>query len=167
MSTGRDETPPKGERRRRQDGVPPASSEVIRVRMATTKRRDTKPELLLRSALHRKGLRFFVDRTINGGRRRVDIVFQTERVAIYVDGCFWHSCPKHGSVPKRNTRWWLDKLAANRKRDQNTDATLRADGWTVLRFWEHDDPDEAAEQIYRVVTEIRQRSVRRTRRAAE
>lgn len=141
----------RGTRRVREAGVPPASSEVIRIRMANMRRRDTKPELALRSALHALGLRFSVDRSIEGTRRRVDIVFRTERVAVFVDGCFWHSCPEHRTVPKRNREWWLNKLAANRRRDSDTDATLAANGWTVLRFWEHDDPHGAAVKVREAV----------------
>lgn len=132
-------------------GVPPASSELIRLRMSTTKRRDTKPEVELRRALFRMGFRFRVDVPINGSRRRTDIVFAADRVAVYVDGCFWHSCPEHGTVPKQNREWWVDKLAANKARDANTDERLEAAGWTVLRFWEHEDPDVAAD---RVATEL-------------
>jgi DNA (cytosine-5)-methyltransferase 1 len=128
----------------RRIATPSASSDVIRDRMRTTKRRDTKPEIELRSALHRLGFRFRVDVPINGSRRRSDIVFASERVAVYVDGCFWHSCPEHGTVPKQNREWWTIKLAANRARDVATDASLAADDWTVLRFWEHEDPLAAA-----------------------
>ena len=124
-------------------------------RPTTPKRRDTKPELALRSSLHGMGLRFSVDRPVRGSRRRPDVVFPTERVAVYVDGCFWHGCPQHGTVPKQNRQWWLDKLAANRQRDVDTDAALRADGWTVLRFWEHDDPLAAAAKVHDVLLGIR------------
>lgn len=147
--------PAKDAGRRRRNGVPAASSELIRIRMTTTKRRDTKPELALRSSLHGMGLRFSVDRPVRGSRRRSDVVFPTERVAVYVDGCFWHGCPQHGTVPKQNRQWWLDKLAANRQRDVDTDAALRADGWTVLRFWEHDDPLAAAAKVRDVLVAIR------------
>ena len=126
--------------------------------MTNTKRRDTKPELALRSSLHGMGLRFSVDRPVRGTRRRSDVVFPTERVAVYVDGCFWHGCPQHGTVPKQNRQWWLDKLAANRQRDVDTDAALRADGWTVLRFWEHDDPLAAAAKVRDVLVGIRKGS---------
>ncbi|MGE0219385.1 very short patch repair endonuclease [Mycolicibacterium sp.] len=135
--------------------IPAASSEEIRRRMATTKRRDTGPELALRSALHRMGLRFFVDRSVLGSRRRVDIVFPTERVAVFVDGCFWHACPQHGTTPRRNRDWWVAKLAANRARDADTDATLRAGGWTVLRFYEHTDAAEAAAAVAEAVRRLR------------
>ena len=134
-------------RRARANGTPAASSELVRGRMRTTKQRDTKPELELRRALFRMGLRFRVDVPIKGSRRRTDIVFRPDRLAVYVDGCFWHSCPEHGSVPKQNSEWWIDKLATDVARDADTDARLRADGWTVLRFWEHEDPEVAAEVV--------------------
>lgn len=134
---------------------PAASSEQIRARMATTKRRDTGPELALRSALHRMGLRFFVDRSVLGKRRRADIVFPTERVAVFVDGCFWHSCPQHGTTPRRNRDWWIAKLEANRARDADTNEQLRAGGWTVVRFFEHEDTAAAAETVFGLVSDIR------------
>jgi DNA (cytosine-5)-methyltransferase 1 len=142
-------------RPRRQSGVPPASSEQIRERMAATKRRDTNPELALRSALHRMGLRFSVDRAINGNRRRTDVVFPTERVAVYVDGCFWHGCPEHGTIPKQNQQWWLDKLDANKVRDAATTEALIAEGWHVLRFWEHEEPAAAALLVCDLVLALR------------
>ena len=144
------EIPAKGApepKRMRANGTPTASSDLVRERMRTTKRRDTKPELELRRALFRMGFRFRVDVPINGSRRRTDIFFRADRLAVYVDGCFWHSCPEHGSVPKQNSEWWIDKLATNVARDADTDARLRADGWTVLRFWEHEDPEVAAEVV--------------------
>jgi len=142
-------------RRARVNGTPAASSELVRGRMRTTKQRNTKPELELRRALFRMGLRFRVDVPIKGSRRRMDIVFPPDRLAVYVDGCFWHSCPKHGSVPKQNREWWIDKLATNVARDADTDARLRADGWTVLRFWEHEDPEVAAEVVARELLALR------------
>lgn len=129
--------------RARAKGVPEASSEVIRQRMSTTKRRDTKPEVELRRALFRMGFRFCVDVPVSCSRRRTDVVFGPDRLAVYVDGCFWHSCPEHGTVPKQNRQWWIVKLAANKARDADTDARLEADGWMVLRFWEHEDPEVA------------------------
>ncbi|MBX9979556.1 MAG: very short patch repair endonuclease [Mycobacterium gordonae] len=136
--------------------TPAASSEYIRKRMATTKRRDTGPELALRSALHRMGLRFFIDRRVIGNRRRVDIVFPTERIAVFVDGCFWHSCPTHGTTPRRNREWWIEKLEANRVRDADTDRVLREHGWTVIRFFEHEDPAVAANVVINHVMAIRE-----------
>jgi DNA (cytosine-5)-methyltransferase 1 len=166
-TAGSDVTASRNGGRRRRNGVPVASSELIRVRMTSTKRRDTKPELALRSALHRMGLRFSVDRSIHGSRRRVDILFPTERVAVYVDGCFWHSCPQHGTIPKQNRQWWVEKLAANSQRDEDTDAALRADRWTVLRFWEHEDPLVAAKHVRDVVLDIRIRSLGIARESAK
>lgn len=137
----------KGTVRRSRDGVPPASSDVIRTRMRNTKRRDTKPELELRSALHRMGFRFRVDVPINGSRRKSDIVFGADRIAVYVDGCFWHGCPEHGTIPKQNREWWINKLNANRARDAETTEKLVEAGWIVLRFWEHEDPRVAAATV--------------------
>jgi DNA (cytosine-5)-methyltransferase 1 len=134
---------------------PPASSDVIRDRMRNTKRRDTKPEIELRSALHRLGFRFRVDVQLNGNRRRSDIVLTSDQVVVYVDGCFWHGCPEHGTIPKQNRQWWLDKLATNRARDVETDADLAAHGWTVLRFWEHEDPSAAAAAVQEVLVSRR------------
>jgi DNA mismatch endonuclease Vsr len=144
-------------------GVPPASSELIRRRMSTTKRRDTGPELALRAELHRLGLRYAVDRPVDGTRRRADVVFVSARVAVYVDGCFWHGCPDHGTVPKQSREWWVAKIEANRRRDADTDARLRAAGWTVLRFWEHDDPTAAARKVLKAVRGPTGRDLDRTR----
>ncbi|OLR95282.1 very short patch repair endonuclease [Actinokineospora bangkokensis] len=118
--------------------------------MRRTKRTGTRPELALRSALHRRGLRFLVDHTPPGTnrRRRVDILLRGPRVAVFVDGCFWHSCPLHGHLPQANRTWWRLKLRGIRLRDQDTDATLTTAGWLVLRVWEHEDPEAAAERIH-------------------
>jgi len=113
--------------------------------MLRTRRRDTTPELALRKALHRGGLRYRVDVSpIKGVRRRADVVFPRQRIAVYVDGCFWHSCPIHATSPKANQAWWAAKLEANRHRDADTNRRLVAEGWLVLRFWEHENPAEAA-----------------------
>jgi len=154
-------------RRAPRKDAPSASSELIRVRMSKTKRRDTGPELALRSKLHRLGLRYFVDRSVDGTRRRADVVFPGPRVAVYVDGCFWHGCPTHGTVPKEGRDWWVAKLEANRRRDEDTDVRLRAAGWIVLRFWEHEDPAVAADLVLQAVrsrtTEHRGASIRARR----
>jgi DNA mismatch endonuclease (patch repair protein) len=106
--------------------------------MQAVKRRDTKPELQIRSDLHRRGFRFFTDRApLPGVRRRADIVFPRKRVAVYVDGCFWHGCPTHGTWPDNND-WWRQKIEANQARDRDTDRQLRDAGWVVVRVWEHD-----------------------------
>lgn len=156
--------PGKRTSKRSRKGVPPASSDVIRTRMINTNRRDTKPELELRSALHRMGYRFRVDVPINGSRRKSDVVFAADRVVVYVDGCFWHGCREHGTIPKQNREWWTDKLEANRTRDADTNGKLVADGWTVLRFWEHEDPQESAAIVSDAILAAR-RSVPPTVRA--
>lgn len=113
--------------------------------MSRQRTAGTQPELAIRSELHRRGLRYRVnDRGLPG---RPDIVFTRARIAVQVDGCFWHGCPEHGSVPKSNTEWWRTKLEANRDRDVRNDATLSADGWLVIRVWEHEDPSAVADTI--------------------
>ncbi len=80
-------------------------------------------------------------------RRRADLVFPRARVAVFVDGCFWHRCPVHGTSPKSNAQWWQDKLDGNERRDRETDETLRGAGWIVVRVWEHEAPDAAATRV--------------------
>jgi len=113
------------------------------------RRSNTKPELRLRSALHGAGLRFRVDRRIGEGRRapRPDIVFGPSMVAVFVDGCFWHSCPEHKSIPSVNQDYWLPKLARNVERDAENTRALEEMGWTVIRVWEHEDMEAAARRI--------------------
>lgn len=145
-------------RRERTARLPPTPS--VRRRMQATPRRDTPPELALRRALHERGLRYRVDhRPLASIPRRADIVFTKARVAVFVDGCFWHGCPRHGSVPKRNRQWWVEKLKANRRRDMDTVASLEAAGWVVLRFWEHEEPASAADQVVQAVRSSIQRHV--------
>jgi DNA mismatch endonuclease (patch repair protein) len=134
---------------------PPASSTDALRRMTSQRQRDTKREMELRSLLHRRGLRFRVHALLPGLRRRSDIVFTRARVVVFVDGCFWHGCPEHGTWPKQNADWWRKKLEANQRRDRDTDARLRAAGWTVIRVWEHDDPIEAADRVTEVVRQAR------------
>ncbi len=86
---------------------------------------------------------------------RPDIVFVSARVAVYVDGCFWHECPEHGSAPKANREWWAEKLRANVERDRRHDAALRAAGWEVIRIWEHEDPAEASQRVLKAVKQAR------------
>lgn len=131
---------------------PGASSPELSERMSTFPRRDTTPELELRRELWRRGLRYRVDRPLDGKRRRrADLTFVGPRVVVFVDGCFWHGCPEHGTSPKANAEWWSEKLARNVARDADTDEFLTAQGWTVLRFWEHEDVLAAADQVERVV----------------
>lgn len=114
-------------------------------------RRDTKPELALRRAVWRLGLRYRVDIAPIPGRRRADLVFTRAKVAVYVDGCFWHSCPTHATIPKANREWWVAKLNTNVRRDRDTDRRLSEAGWTVVRVWEHEAAGSAAERIALVV----------------
>lgn len=110
------------------------------------RRTDTKPEIALRSELHRRGLRFRKDHPIRvQGRRpiRPDVVFTRARVAVFVDGSFWHGCPEHQVVPKSNPDYWIPKLRRNVERDREVDAVLEDDGWTVLRAWEHEDRQQS------------------------
>lgn len=142
-----------------EEPLPPdskASSHEVRAIMRANRRRDTKPELALRSLLHRAGLRYRVDaRPLRGVRRRADIVFPKERVAVFVDGCFWHGCPEHMRASKKNAEAWKAKLEGNRARDAETNELLRTAGWTVIRIWEHENPAEAAGRVTRAVREVR------------
>jgi DNA mismatch endonuclease, patch repair protein len=134
------------------NGRPVPSSPQVSERMSKALRRDTKPELLIRREAHRRGLRYRVDASLPGlPRRRADMVFVGRHVAVFVDGCFWHSCPLHRSVPRANREWWLEKLRRNTERDRETDAHLQALGWTVLRFWEHEGPVAAVDVIEHAV----------------
>lgn len=121
--------------------------------MQRQRRRDTAPELALRSILHRRGFRFFVDRVVVSSRRRADLVFPRARVAVFVDGCFWHGCPRHATWPKQNADWWRSKIEGNRKRDRDTDGQLREIGWLPVRVWEHEPAGDAANRIAAVVVE--------------
>jgi DNA mismatch endonuclease (patch repair protein) len=110
---------------------------------------NTRPEVALRSELHRRGLRFRLGHRIGEGRSapRPDVVFAAERIAVFLDGCYWHGCPEHGTRPRTNTSYWDAKIAANKARDARHNATLEIGGWQVLRVWEHDDPRAAAARI--------------------
>ncbi len=125
---------------------PAASSASVRRVMVGNRRRDSAAELRLRSALHRDGLRYRVDYPIRvGGARpiRPDVVFPRLRLAVFVDGCFWHGCREHGTRPSANSRYWEAKIALNQERDKAQETALHRAGWTVLRVWEH-EPTEAA-----------------------
>lgn len=136
--------------------------------MSRQRRRDTAPELLLRRELHRRGLRFRVDHPLPGlPRRRADVVFTRVQVAVFVDGCFWHMCPLHRTMPQSNGAWWAQKLARNVARDKDTDERLREAGWEVVRVWEHEDPFEAADRVVALVTARRSIRPLRGPRATE
>lgn len=121
--------------------------------MLGNRRRDTKPEVALRSALHAAGLRFRKDYRLDLGDLRVrpDIAFTRVKVAVFVDGCFWHCCPIHGRQPRRNSNYWAPKLARNVERDRAQDAALSAHGWTVIRIWGHEMTDDAVGRVSQAV----------------
>lgn len=122
------------------------------LRMSRQARRDTAPELRLRRLLFARGLRYRVDAPLPGmPRRRADVLFTRRCVAVFIDGCFWHSCPIHGTVPRSNRDWWVAKLGKNMARDRETNTYLSANGWTVFRFWEHEDMELAANVIEQVI----------------
>jgi DNA mismatch endonuclease, patch repair protein len=137
--------------------TPPASSVAVRRRMQATRRTGTKAELRLCEALTRLGLHYATDEVvIPGVPSRADIVLFSARVAVFVDGCFWHGCPFHRTSPKSNRAWWRTKLAANRRRDLRTTRLLRKAGWVVVRVWEHRalrTPERAARTIADRVSE--------------
>ena len=140
---------------------PSAGSAATRARMQRQARRDTRPEAALRALLWRRGLRYRVDYRVPGTRGRVDIAFQRAKVAVFVDGCFWHGCPQHGSLPKANAGWWAEKLRANVERDRRASSTLEELGWQVTRIWEHEDASAVADNIELLVRPASRLSVAR------
>lgn len=125
--------------------------------MSVVKRRDNAPEMLLRRQLHALGLRYRVQIQVPGSSRRsIDVAFTRARLAVFVDGCFWHACPAHGAKPKNNRDWWRWKFETNTARDRDTDRLLSAAGWHVMRIWEHEDPKEAASKVAATLILIRQ-----------
>jgi DNA mismatch endonuclease (patch repair protein) len=124
--------------------------------------RDTKPELKLRSALHRRGLRFRKNLRIDlGSRRRVrpDIAFTKLKLAVFVDGCFWHGCEQHRSIPVSNRSFWRAKIEGTRLRDQQQVQWLEDAGWTAIRIWEHDVPEPAEQIVATAANELRARNI--------
>lgn len=131
-----------------------ASSEATRRSMVGNRSRDTKPELRIRSAVHRRGLRYRVAaRPLDGLRRTADLVFRPSKVAVFIDGCYWHGCPEHYLPPKTHSDYWAGKIAVNIARDRDTDRRLHDAGWRVLRYWEHEDVDGVVNEIVRVVAD--------------
>lgn len=130
----------------------PASPEIGH-RLSKVRQKGTAAELSLRRALHARGLRYFLHVPLLHKPRRVaDLVFPRLHVAVFVDGCFWHGCPLHASWPKNNADFWREKIEGNRARDVDTDERLIALGWTVVRVWEHEDAQEAADRIADIVS---------------
>ena len=135
-----------------------ASSPGVRASMRSNKGRDTKPERQLRSAVHALGLRYRVSvRPLKNIRRTADLVFTRHKVAVFLDGCFWHGCPEHHTVAATNAEFWATKVATNKARDRDTDRRLAEAGWTVVRVWEHEDAGVAAQRVREVV--LHQRAV--------
>jgi len=129
-----------------------ATSPAVRRVMRANKSRDTGPERRIRAILHKRGLRYRVNaRPLPDLRRTADVVFFARRVAVFVDGCYWHGCPEHYRPARVNDRFWRDKIDANRTRDRQTDQLLAEAGWTVVRIWEHEDPTEAASHVESLV----------------
>ncbi|WP_308646158.1 very short patch repair endonuclease [Nocardia cyriacigeorgica] len=133
-----------------------ASSAAVRAVMRANRNKDTGPELALRRRLYALGLRYRVAvRPVPRLRRTADIAFKADRVAVFVDGCFWHGCPEHHRPATKNSGFWFEKIDANRTRDRDTDRQLRDAGWTVIRVWEHEDPEAAAMRIVQTIQQLR------------
>ncbi|MCU1355157.1 MAG: mismatch repair protein Vsr [Acidimicrobiales bacterium] len=132
----------------------PTSAAATKIGKAN-RRVDTKPEVQLRSLLHRRGLRFRKDLLIRaeGVRVRPDIVFTRRRLAVFLDGCFWHGCPEHQHIPKSNRDYWVPKLEANIRRDDRVSAALVEAGWRVVRIWEHVPAEAAAQMVLDAMTD--------------
>jgi DNA mismatch endonuclease (patch repair protein) len=128
--------------------TPKARTAAVRNVMKANRRVDTKPELRLRSQIHKSGLRYAMDvRPESDINRRADLVFRSAKVAVFVHGCFWHGCPKHHKLPKSNKKFWAQKVRRNRERDQETQRLLRKRGWKVLVFWEHQEAQVCADKV--------------------
>ncbi|MFI7038598.1 very short patch repair endonuclease [Microbispora rosea] len=139
-----------------------ASSDGTRKSMQANRGRDTKPELALRRAVHALGLRYRVSiRPLPSIRRTADIVFTRAKVAVFMDGCFWHGCPEHHTKSATNAEYWAEKVRRNRERDAETDRLLTEAGWSVIRIWEHENPEASANVI---ATEVHGRSLTPTNR---
>lgn len=131
------------------------SSPATSRRMAKVRQKGTDAEVALRQEMHRIGLRYRIDYEVQRKPRRIaDVAFPGRKIAVFVDGCFWHGCPEHATWPKRNAEFWQQKIKANRKRDADTSERLRSVGWTVLRFWSHESPTEAARAIARMIAKV-------------
>ena len=138
-----------------------ASSPEARLRMQSVRQKNTSAESALRRELHARGLRYRIQVPVVTKPRRVaDVAFSGLRVAVFVDGCFWHGCPAHATWPKQNAEFWRAKIEANIARDNDTDERLRAAGWKVIRVWSHEQPKLAAERVAQIL-ERRRESMRR------
>jgi DNA mismatch endonuclease (patch repair protein) len=130
------------------DQLIPASKTVSgQMRRMPTK--NSNPELRIRKALHARGLRYQLHRKDLPGKP--DISFGPAKLAVFVDGCYWHNCPEHGTIPKNNREWWIEKFEQNRYRDRRKDQELEKLGWLPIHVWEHEDPRHATEKIQRLI----------------
>lgn len=151
MTAGKTRVTALGHRRSR---APATADPAVSARMSRVRQMDTKPEVALRRALHASGLRYRVQiPVLNKPRRTADIVFTRRRVAIFVDGCFWHGCPIHGTQPKTNGAFWREKIEANIERDADTTRRLEALGWLVVRIWEHEPVERALAAVELALSE--------------
>ncbi|OAH13398.1 very short patch repair endonuclease [Streptomyces jeddahensis] len=135
------------------------SSPTVSARMSRQTSRGTTPEMAVRKMLHAAGLRYRLHVRVPGmPRRTIDIAFPGAKIAIFLDGCFWHGCPEHATHPKANADWWREKLDRNMARDRETTDHLLVAGWTVLRFWEHESVEDVARRITATVMSRRSAS---------
>lgn len=140
--------------------VKPSSTQASR-RMASVRQHNTAAEIALRRELYRNGLRYRVGYVVLQRPRRVaDVAFPGIKIAVFVDGCFWHGCPEHATWPKQNAEFWRHKIETNRARDANTVARLEALGWKVIRIWEHESPIDAAQKMSSLVSEAKARKTK-------
>jgi DNA mismatch endonuclease (patch repair protein) len=136
--------------------TPAPSSATASQRLKQVRQRDTDCELAVRKVLHRRGFRYFVDRRAEPDIKvRADMLFPRTKLAIFIDGCFWHGCPEHRTLPRSNTDWWTNKFSQNRARDEQGTAALTNRGWTVLRFWAHEDPELVVDLIKSTIARLK------------
>jgi len=129
---------------------PPPSSPLVSRTMKKVRTRDTGPEMAVRRLLYANGLRYRVNykpKSPGLGRSTIDIAFPGKRLAVFIDGCFWHNCPEHGEIPKANNKWWQKKLTENSERDKRVTKTLKEGGWRVQRYWSHENPEIVCQRI--------------------
>ena len=142
----------------------PAKSQQMR----NIRNRDTTPEMAVRRELHSRGLRYRVHMPMSGiAKTRPDIVFTRVKVAVFIDGCFWHCCPDHGTLPKTNPDWWRRKLTKNVTRDRSTEQALRKAGWKVIRIWEHENTIAASDRIETIVRNLCDKTSKHQRGSVE
>lgn len=136
--------------------TPKSSSDAAHNRMKAVRRQGTKAELALRAALDALDIAYAVnDQPLPALQRKADILFRGEKVAVFVDGCFWHGCPLHGTQAKANAEFWREKIERNKQRDSDTNQHLQEAGWVVVRVWAHEEPEAAARKVCEIVRERR------------